>query len=85
MAIHLELQKAQVKHSGLELQTAEETSLEQQKAQSRISRWVDKATGMHKTLIECDPLTDRLFWSAIQRERGTLRRRNQQSVAKPWL
>ncbi len=51
--------------------------LETQRAQSKVSRWVDKATGMHHTHIECDPVTDRLVWSAIQRERGTLRSRDQ--------
>jgi hypothetical protein len=53
--------------------------LEAQRRQSKVSRWVDRQTGMHKTLIECDPVTDRQIWSAIQRERGLLRRRNQQS------
>lgn len=53
--------------------------LEAQRRQSKVSRWVDRQTGMHKTLIECDPVTDREIWSAIQRERGRLRRRNQQS------
>jgi len=57
---------------------ADVDELEQQRQQSKISRWVDKATGMHHTHIECDPLTDRQIWSAVQRERGTLRRRNQQ-------
>ena len=58
---------------------ADVDELEAQRQQSKISRWVDRQTGMHKTLIECDPLTDRQFWSAIQRERGRLRRRNQQT------
>jgi hypothetical protein len=62
---------------------ADVDELEQQRAQSKISRWVDQTTGMHKTLIECDPLTDRQIWAAIQRERGTLRRRNQQTGTKP--
>lgn len=53
--------------------------LEEQRRQSKVTRWVDRQTGMHKTLIECDPVTDRQFWSAVQRERGRLRRRNQQS------
>ena len=53
--------------------------LEAQRRQSKVSRWVDRQTGLHKTLIECDPITDRLIWSAVQRERGRLRRRNQQS------
>ena len=59
--------------------------LEEQRKQSKISRWVDQQTGMHKTLIECDPVTDRQIWSAIQRERGRLRRRNQQNrVTVGW-
>jgi hypothetical protein len=51
--------------------------LERQRAQSKISRWVDRSTGMHKTLIEADPVTDRIIWAAVQRERGRLRQRNQ--------
>jgi hypothetical protein len=61
---------------------ADVDELEQQKAQSKISRWVDQTTGMHKTLIECDPVTDRQIWSAIQGSRGRLRRRNQQHDVK---
>lgn len=57
--------------------------LEQQRQHSTISRWVDRQTGMHKTLIECDPITDRRIWAAIQCERGKLRRRCQQSGTKP--
>jgi hypothetical protein len=49
--------------------------LERQRAQSKVSRWVDKATGMHKTLIEADPLTDRKLWAAIQACRRKLQRR----------
>lgn len=55
--------------------------LEEQRRQSKVTRWVDRRTGMHKTLIECDPVTDRQIWTAVQRERGRLRRRNQQSGA----
>ena len=47
--------------------------LERQHARSKITRWVDQVTGMHKTLIEADPLTDRQLWAAIQ----TCRRRRQ--------
>lgn len=49
--------------------------LEHQRAQSKVSRWIDRDTGMHKTLIEADPVTDRIIWSAVQRERGRLRTR----------
>ena len=57
---------------------ADVDELEQQRKRSKISRWVDKVTGMHKTLIECDPITDRVIWAGIQRERARLRRRQQQ-------
>ena len=58
--------------------------LEAQRSQSKVSRWIDRTTGMHKTLIECDPLTDRMIWSAIQRERGRLRQRGHHTGgAKP--
>jgi 5-methylcytosine-specific restriction endonuclease McrA len=56
---------------------ADVDELEQQRKQSKISRWVDKQTGMHKTLIECDPVTDRIIWAGIQRERANLRRQQQ--------
>lgn len=49
--------------------------LERQHAASKVSRWVDRETGMHTTLIELDPVTDRQFWSAVQRQRGLLRQR----------
>ena len=60
--------------------------LEQQRQQSKVSRWVDRSTGMHKTLIECDPVTDRQIWAAVQGERARLRRRNQQTggVKPTW-
>ena len=46
--------------------------LEQQRNQSKIARWVDRQTGMHMTLVECDPVTDRVIWAGIQRERAKL-------------
>jgi hypothetical protein len=52
--------------------------LEQQRRQSKISRWVDKKTGMHKTLIECDPVTDRIIWAGIQHARANLRHQQRQ-------
>lgn len=59
---------------------AAEDELERQRAQSKVTRWTDGATGMHKTLIECDPITDRAIWSAVQSARGRLRRRSQQTT-----
>ena len=61
---------------------ADVDELEEQRRHSKISRWVDRQTGMHTTVIECDPVTDRQIWGAIQRERGRLRRRNQQAGSK---
>ncbi len=58
---------------------ADVDELERQKAQSKVTRWVDQQTGMRKTLIEADPETDRRIWSAVQRERGRLRRRQQRT------
>ena len=58
---------------------ADADELERQRQQSKVTRWVDQVTGMHKTLIECDPLTDRQIWSAVQRARSRLRQRNQQT------
>ncbi len=61
---------------------ADVDELEQQRRRSRVSRWVDEQTGMCSTLIECDPVTDRQIWTAIQRERARLRRRDQQTGAR---
>ena len=58
---------------------AENDELERQRAQSKVTRWVDESTGMHKTLIEADPETDRRIWAAVQQARSALRRRNQQT------
>jgi hypothetical protein len=49
--------------------------LERQRAASKVSRWIDRETGMHKTLIEMDPVSDRQFWSAVQRQRNLIRAR----------
>ncbi len=64
---------------------ADVDELERQREQSKISRWVDRTTGMHKTLIECDPVTDRQLWAAIQQSRSRLRRRHQHhDVTVSW-
>jgi hypothetical protein len=57
---------------------ADVDELEEQRRRSKVTRWIDRETGMHQTLIECDPVTDRQIWSAVQRERAKLRRRDQQ-------
>jgi len=58
---------------------ADVDELERQREQSKITRRVDTTTGMHKTLIEADPVTDRALWAAIQQSRAKLRRRDQQT------
>jgi hypothetical protein len=54
---------------------SEADELERQRAASKVSRWIDRETGMHKTLIEMDPESDRRFWSAVQRQRNLIRAR----------
>jgi hypothetical protein len=44
---------------------SELSELERQKAASKISRWIDKPTGMHKTLLELDPERDKILWTAV--------------------
>ena len=61
---------------------SEADELERQRQQSKITRWVDRRTGMCSTLIECDPVSDRELWRGIQRERARLRRQNQQAAAQ---
>jgi hypothetical protein len=47
--------------------------LERQRAASKMSRWVEKSTGMCKTLIELDPIRDAQFHSAHQAQLARLR------------
>ena len=54
---------------------AEVAELERQRAASSVTRWVDRTTGMHKTLISLDPLRDSQIWKVINAEVG--RRRQQ--------
>ena len=41
--------------------------------QRTVQRWVDKHTGMHKTLIVLDPVADAAMWTAINSAIGTAR------------
>ena len=50
--------------------------LEQQRAMSKVRRWVDKATGKHHTRIELDPVRGSRLRSAIDRELRRLRQRD---------
>jgi hypothetical protein len=47
--------------------------LERQRAASKMSRWVEKSTGMCKTLIELDPIRDAALHSAHQAQLARLR------------
>jgi hypothetical protein len=55
--------------------------LEQQRQASKVTRWTDTETGLRKTLIELDPVSDREFWSVVQRQRGRLRARTTSRTA----
>ena len=54
---------------------SELSELERQRHASKISRWTDKATGMHKTLIELDPERDQILWAAVSGALKKLRQR----------
>lgn len=53
---------------------AEVDELERQKAASSVKRWVDKLTGMHKTLISLDPVRDAKMWKVLNNQ---VKRENQ--------
>lgn len=57
---------------------ADVEELEQQRAAAKVTRWTDATTGMRHTHLELDPLADREFWTAVQRQRAALRRRADQ-------
>ncbi|MFZ8998528.1 MAG: DUF222 domain-containing protein [Ilumatobacteraceae bacterium] len=62
---------------------SEAAELERQRAASKITRWTDRSTGMHKTLIELDPVSDRELWTAIQRQRDVIRTRDNGTGTPP--
>jgi hypothetical protein len=59
------------------------TELDRQRADSRISTWLDPETGMHHTVAALDPLRHEILWNAINRN---LRRRQQRdgNARTPW-
>lgn len=63
---------------------AEVAELERQQRASTVTRWVDRSTGMHKTLISLDPLRDSRMWKVISaevaRERQARRDDNEPSL-----
>lgn len=56
---------------------AEVAELERQTAASEVTRWIDRSTGMHKTLISLDPLRDSRMWKVISAEVARERQRRQ--------
>jgi hypothetical protein len=51
----------------------EAAELDRQRAESSIKSWVDKHSGMHKTLIECDPIRDAAVHAAIDAQLARLK------------
>jgi len=49
--------------------------LDRQRAASNIKRWIDKPTGMHKTLVELDPIRDATLHAALDAHLARLRQR----------
>jgi hypothetical protein len=47
--------------------------LDRQRKISNIRRWTDKATGLHATLIELDPVRDATLWARIDAATANLR------------
>jgi hypothetical protein len=62
---------------------SELSELERQRQASKISRWTDKATGMHKTLLDLDPERDKILWAAVSGALNKLRQRPQHAKT-PW-
>jgi hypothetical protein len=54
---------------------SEVSELERQKQAANITRWIDKATGMRKTMLDLDPERDQLFWKAVNATIKQLRQR----------
>ena len=57
--------------------------LDAQRAASKVTRWVDQASGMHHTHLELDPVRDARLDAAISRALRTRRSRHQ-ATDRPW-
>jgi HNH endonuclease len=62
---------------------SELSELERQQAAATITRWIDKPTGMHKTLLNLDPERDTILWTAVSAALKQLRRRPEHAKT-PW-
>lgn len=52
------------------------SELERQRRNSRVSRWVDRSTGMWKLFAEVDPETGAKLWSAIDAQLASVTQRD---------
>jgi Domain of unknown function (DUF222)/HNH endonuclease len=57
---------------------------ERMRRDRNVRRWVDKHTGMCKTLLSLDPLTDAQAWTAINAAVAAARSANQQADDRTW-
>ncbi len=63
--------------------TSDADELDRQRANSSVRRWVDTITGMHKTLLELDPISDAALWSVVDASLATIVQRNG-NAKTPW-
>ena len=57
---------------------------EQLRRQRNVARWIDKHTGMHKTLLTLDPLDDAKVWTAFNTAVSGARAVNQDGDERSW-
>jgi hypothetical protein len=76
-----ELAKHLLAQSRRGLNDAEE--LEAQRKASKVTRWVDKATGMHNTRLELDPIRDAKLNAAMNRAIARMRAQDR-TAEVPW-
>ena len=58
----------------------EAAELDRQRAESSVRSWVDKTSGMHKTLIECDPIRNAAVQGAIDAQLARLEQQSDITV-----
>ena len=57
---------------------------ERMRRERNVRRWVDKHTGMCKTLLSLDPLADAMAWTAINAAMAAARTANQHDDDRTW-
>jgi hypothetical protein len=57
---------------------------ERMRRDRNVRRWVDRQTGMHKTLLSLDPLADAKVWTAINAATATARAADQSDDERTW-